>query len=83
MYIATWILTEVDGEGTPLLAARQEVCALDVEISRADCLRSQAIEQGYFRAGGNAHCRGRRGRLLIHTHSIINAVCYSLFQLRF
>ena len=43
-------LTEVDGEGAPLLAASEKVGALNMEIACAHCLRAQTVEQCHLRA---------------------------------
>ena len=43
------ILTQMDGEGTPLDAGRVKVPILYVQVPGGHCLGPQAVEQGYLR----------------------------------
>ena len=54
------VLTEVNGEGAPLHGRRVKVPVVDVQVPRADCLRSQTVEQGNFGSAGNANCKRKR-----------------------
>lgn len=50
-------LTQVDVEGAPLLGAGVEVATFHVEITRADRLGPQPVEQRHLGARRDAHCR--------------------------
>ena len=41
------IVTEMNGEGTPLLTTGMEMSLLDVEIASGDRLGPQSVEQGH------------------------------------
>ena len=57
------ILTEVNGEGAPLHGRRVKVPVVDVQVPRADCLRSQTVEQGNFGSAGHANCKQNQSSL--------------------
>ena len=48
-------ITQVDGEGSPLGWTGVEVVVIDVEVARADRLRSETVEQGHLRSAGDAN----------------------------
>lgn len=50
-------LTQVDVEGAPLLGAGVEVATFHVEITRADRLGPQSVEQRHLGPRRDAHCR--------------------------
>ena len=57
------ILTEVNGEGAPLHGRRVKVPVVHVQVPRADCLRSQTVEQGNFGSAGHANCKKNQSSL--------------------
>ena len=72
-------------EGAPLLAAGQEVGTLHVQVASADSLRTEAVEQRYLGARGDAHCEGGRvwrvGR--VGRGSIATCVVHSLTKVSY
>ena len=49
-------LTEMNGEGSPLLTAGMKCSIFNMEISRAHSLWSEAIKEGYSRAWLDTYC---------------------------
>ena len=45
----------MDSEGAPLGGTGVEVVVVDVQVARADRLRSQTVEQRHFRSAGDAN----------------------------
>lgn len=48
------ILTQVDGESAPLGGTGVEIVVVDVQITRADRLGTESVEQSHFGPTGDA-----------------------------
>ena len=53
---AAWLLTQVNGEGSPLGRRSVEVAVLDMQITCGYSLRAQSVEQCHFGTASDAHC---------------------------
>lgn len=53
------VVTQVQGEGSPLARTGHEGAVLHGEVARGDSLGTQAVEEGDLGARGYAHCEGR------------------------
>ena len=46
----------MNGEGAPLSGTGVEIVVVHVQVTSADRLRAESIEQGHFSSAGDAHC---------------------------
>jgi len=72
-------LTQMDCERTPLCGACMEVSVLNMQVTRADSLRSKSIEQSDLRTRRYAHCQNMRQQNN-HIKSIKYSYCKQLWS---